>query len=137
MEILFTCKLIDLTIKLQRAKRVKIAIVYLQKYVKIDPFVKISSCKSEFVTVNKIDTTGGYLPTHQLDTTGLYCPEPVMLLHNKIRNIAEGELVEVTATDPSSWRDIHKFCEFLGHSLLKKEKTDKIFYYLIRKGSRQ
>ena len=57
-------------------------------------------------------------PDHILDATGLFCPEPVMLLHNKIRDIATGEVLEVLATDPSTTRDIPKFCNFLGHELL-------------------
>ncbi len=43
---------------------------------------------------------------HVLDATGLFCPEPVMLLHNKIRDIAVGETLRVLATDPSTQRDI-------------------------------
>ena len=71
----------------------------------------------------------------QLDTTGLQCPEPVMLLHKKIRELVAGECVEVVASDPSTWRDIPKFCQFLSHELIKKEEKDKTFYYLIRKGT--
>lgn len=71
---------------------------------------------------------------HRLDTSGLFCPEPVMLLHKKVREMIEGEQVEVIATDPSSWRDIPKFCTFLEHELLKKEENEQGFYYLIRKG---
>lgn len=55
-----------------------------------------------------------------LDTTGLLCPEPVMLLHNKIRAMASGDCVRVLATDPSTQRDIPKFCNFLGHTLLEQ-----------------
>lgn len=56
-----------------------------------------------------------------------------MLLHNKIRDIASGELLEVIATDPSTQRDIPKFCTFLGHSLVSHTATDVGFHYLIRK----
>jgi tRNA 2-thiouridine synthesizing protein A len=70
---------------------------------------------------------------HQLDARGLYCPEPVMLLHNKIRDAAAGELLEVLATDPSTTRDIPKFCIFLGHELLLQEENDKEYRYIIRK----
>lgn len=70
---------------------------------------------------------------HSLDATGLYCPEPVMLLHNKVRDMAVGEVLEVLATDPSTRRDIPKFCHFLGHELLREEATDGGFRYLIRK----
>jgi tRNA 2-thiouridine synthesizing protein A len=73
---------------------------------------------------------------HQLDARGLYCPEPVMMLHNKVRDMKAGELLEVIATDPSTTRDIPKFCNFLGHELVAQEvlQEKKEFRYLIRKG---
>jgi len=71
---------------------------------------------------------------HILDTCGLFCPEPVMLLHNKIRDMRSGELVEVLATDPSTQRDISKFCTFLGHSLVEQRTEESRFVFLIRKG---
>ena len=70
---------------------------------------------------------------HLLDTCGLYCPEPVMLLHNQIRDMRSGEVVQVLATDPSTRRDIPKFCAFLGHDLLRQEAVDARFVYWIRK----
>lgn len=69
-----------------------------------------------------------------LDTKGLLCPEPVMMLHNAIRDCAVGDVVEVIATDPSTERDIPKFCGFLGHELLQMTKTDKEYCYWIQKG---
>ncbi|MDQ8037561.1 MAG: sulfurtransferase TusA [Pedobacter sp.] len=73
---------------------------------------------------------------HHLDARGLYCPEPVMMLHNKVRDMKAGELLEVIATDPSTTRDIPKFCNFLGHELVAQEalQEKKEFRYLIRKG---
>jgi len=70
---------------------------------------------------------------HTLDATGLFCPEPVMLLHNKIRDIAVGETVQVLATDPSTQRDIPKFCTFLGHELIQAETVADQYVYLLRK----
>jgi len=72
-------------------------------------------------------------PDSMLDATGLFCPEPVMLLHNKVRDIASGQTVRVIATDPSTTRDIPKFCLFLGHELISQEKRDDRYTYLIRK----
>jgi tRNA 2-thiouridine synthesizing protein A len=68
-----------------------------------------------------------------LDTSGLFCPEPVMLLHNAIRDMAEGETVEVIATDPSTRRDVPKFCNFLGHPLLAQREDGDRFVYLVQK----
>lgn len=69
----------------------------------------------------------------ELDTQGLVCPEPVMLLHSKIRDMAAGELVKVLATDPSTTRDIPKFCQFLGHELLANETQGDVLVFYIRK----
>jgi len=75
-----------------------------------------------------------YQVDHQLDARGLYCPEPVMMLHNKVRDIAVGEVLEVVASDPSTQRDIPKFCAFLGHELIAQRQDAASYYYVIRKG---
>ncbi|MBN3564816.1 sulfurtransferase TusA [Aliamphritea spongicola] len=71
---------------------------------------------------------------HVMDACGLYCPEPVMLLHNKVREMISGEVLQVLATDPSTQRDIPKFCTFLGHELIAQDADDERFFYYIRKG---
>jgi len=68
-----------------------------------------------------------------LDTSGLLCPEPVMMLHGKIRDMTAGDIVEVIATDPSTTRDIPKFCTFLQHQLLHSEQGVKDYRYFIKK----
>ncbi|MCS2609870.1 sulfurtransferase TusA [Halomonas dongshanensis] len=74
------------------------------------------------------------LPTSDatLDTSGLYCPEPIMMMHNKVRDMASGQVLEVTATDPATTRDVPKFCQFLGHTLLDERHQDDTHVYLIR-----
>ena len=69
-----------------------------------------------------------------LDTTGLFCPEPVMMLHSTFKDIKVGDVVKVLATDPSTTRDIPKFCLFLGHELIEQAETGSEYEYLIRKG---
>jgi tRNA 2-thiouridine synthesizing protein A len=68
-----------------------------------------------------------------LDATGLNCPEPVMMLHQKVRDLPPGGLLKVIATDPSTQRDIPKFCVFLGHELVDKQVGNAEFLYWIRK----
>ncbi|MDR9440625.1 MAG: sulfurtransferase TusA [Halomonas sp.] len=70
----------------------------------------------------------------QLDTTGLYCPEPIMLMHNKVRDMDPGEVLKVIASDPATTRDIPKFCSFLGHELLYQQEADGSYLYFIRLG---
>lgn len=70
---------------------------------------------------------------YQLDTIGLNCPEPVMMLHNKIRDVGAGETILVLASDPSTERDVPKFCKFLGHELMNQIRHDNEYHYLIKK----
>lgn len=70
---------------------------------------------------------------HFLNAEGLYCPEPVMLLHGIVRKAEAGEIVRVVATDPSTERDIPKFCHFLGHELVKTQSDANRFEYWICK----
>ena len=72
-------------------------------------------------------------PDHILDATGLLCPEPVMLLHNRIRDMGVGEVLQVLATDPSTERDIPRFCSFLGHELLQQYRDGAHYCYVLRK----
>ena len=70
----------------------------------------------------------------ELDARGLRCPEPVMLLHRAMAGLAAGELLRVVATDPSTERDIPRFCRFLGHELLDCRRQHEEYVYLLRKG---
>lgn len=67
--------------------------------------------------------------SQELDVRGLNCPEPVMMLHKVVRTMASGDTIWVYATDPSTQRDIPKFCHFLGHQLLSQQTTDNSEYH--------
>lgn len=68
-----------------------------------------------------------------LDASGLLCPEPVMMLHKVMREAENGNVIEVIATDPSTQRDIPKFCLFLGHELITQKATETHYFFYIRK----
>ncbi|MBV7599910.1 sulfurtransferase TusA [Aeromonas encheleia] len=72
--------------------------------------------------------------THELDAIGLRCPEPVMMVRKKVRLMAEGETLLVSADDPSTTRDIPSFCRFMDHTLIASETEQAPYRYLIRKG---
>jgi len=55
------------------------------------------------------------------------------MLHNKVRDLPAGEVLKVIATDPSTQRDIPKFCVFLGHELVDQQADDGTYLYWIRK----
>lgn len=68
-----------------------------------------------------------------LDAKGLMCPEPVMMLHGKVKELSSGDVLQVLATDPSTKRDVAKFCSFLGYTLLKSIEEDGVFIFYIEK----
>lgn len=70
----------------------------------------------------------------ELDARGLYCPEPVMMLHTHIADVVVGEILRVVATDPSTTRDIPRFCQFLGHELVDQKEQGEEYLYYIRRG---
>ncbi|MCL7945817.1 sulfurtransferase TusA [Marinobacter sp. ATCH36] len=70
----------------------------------------------------------------ELDARGLFCPEPVMMLHNRIVEISPGAVLKVVATDPSTTRDIPRFCQFLDHELIYTGEEGTEFVFFIRRG---
>jgi len=71
----------------------------------------------------------------ELDTQGLLCPEPLMLLRNHMRELDAGEILYITASDPTTHRDFSNFCHFMGHELLAAEVDGEILQYWVKKGS--
>lgn len=72
----------------------------------------------------------------ELDTSGLRCPEPLMLLRNRMRGLGGGTVLRVVSTDPASVRDFEQFCHFLGHDILHRSDAGGRHEFLIRKGTR-
>ncbi len=77
--------------------------------------------------------TNEYIHDYFLDASGLLCPEPIMMLHNAVRDVEDGQIIKMLSTDPSTQRDIVRFCEFLGHELLGSEEQDGQFLFWLRK----
>ncbi len=69
----------------------------------------------------------------EVDTSGLRCPEPLMLVRNKMMDMQSGEVIKVLATDPSTSWDFPKFCNFLKHEMVLSKTEEMPFLYWIRK----
>ncbi|MEQ8690155.1 MAG: sulfurtransferase TusA [Pseudomonadales bacterium] len=69
----------------------------------------------------------------ELDAQGLICPEPLMLVRHRVREMAVGDVLHVTATDPSTHRDFANFCRFVGHELERAEVDGPVLEFWIRK----
>lgn len=75
----------------------------------------------------------GNVADHAIDAVGLVCPEPLMIVRNKVRSMAPGETVAVVATDPSTVRDFTNFCRFMGHELAGSSREGELYRFVIRK----
>ncbi|SHJ93031.1 CoA-disulfide reductase [Tepidibacter formicigenes] len=74
------------------------------------------------------------VPKISLNACGLQCPGPIMKVYQNIENMNEGEVLEVTASDPGFAKDIKSWCEKTGNTLLKSSFENKAFKALIQKG---
>lgn len=64
---------------------------------------------------------------HTLDARGLLCPLPVIRIQDRVRDLADGEVLEITATDPGVLQDIPAWCRVHGHHVLAcDEREDDI-----------
>jgi len=71
--------------------------------------------------------------TATLDARGLNCPLPILRTKKAIAGLSEGEVLEMTSTDPGSLKDIESFCTQTGNELLSSSQSDGDFIFQIRK----
>ncbi|MDU3291567.1 MAG: sulfurtransferase TusA [Pseudomonas aeruginosa] len=69
----------------------------------------------------------------ELDASGLNCPLPLLKAKLELNRLPSGGVLKVIATDPSTRRDIPKFCVFLGHELVEQQEEAGTYLYWIRK----
>ncbi len=69
-----------------------------------------------------------------IDACGLQCPGPIMQTFKAVDKLAIGESVQIEATDPGFARDIEKWCENTGHTLLLNEKDGIKYRAVVQKG---
>ncbi|HXZ01309.1 MAG TPA: sulfurtransferase TusA family protein [Stellaceae bacterium] len=68
-----------------------------------------------------------------LDATGLKCPLPVLKARKAMRDLPEGGLLRVIATDPGAAKDFEHFCSTAGHRLVAQHEAAGVLTFDIRK----
>ncbi len=68
-----------------------------------------------------------------IDARGLACPMPLIKARQALMVVDPGANICVLATDPTSKRDFEMFADATGHKLLRQEKQDDVFLYVIEK----
>lgn len=69
----------------------------------------------------------------ELDARGLLCPLPVLKARKRLKAMASGEVLRVSATDPAAVVDIPHFCTESGHALVATDMDGDSQIYLIRR----
>lgn len=75
-----------------------------------------------------------YEATETLDVTGENCPMPVVKTKQHVDQLADGEVLEVLATDRGSMSDLSGWAESTaGVELLDQEDGDSLYTHYVRK----
>ena len=61
---------------------------------------------------------------HSLDACNMLCPMPVIKTQDKINQLNNGDVLEVTCTDPGALSDIPAWCRINGHTVLNTTEKD-------------
>ena len=69
----------------------------------------------------------------EVDARNLNCPLPLLKAKQGLRNISNGELLRVLATDAGSLKDFVSFAVLTGQNIEKFYAQNGIYYYVIRK----
>jgi len=70
-----------------------------------------------------------------VDACGLQCPGPILKLYNKIKEVNEGDIVTVQATDYGFTSDVEAWAKSTGNRLLSLDTEDGIIVAKIQKGA--
>lgn len=70
---------------------------------------------------------------HTLDARGINCPLPILRAKRAIAAMQVGEILEITATDPGSVKDLDAFCGQTGNEMLACQESGGEFHSRIRK----
>ncbi len=71
---------------------------------------------------------------HTLDARRLLCPLPVIRVQDRVRDLAPGDVLEVTCTDPGATYDIPAWSRISGHRVLDTRSADGEFVITIEIG---
>lgn len=73
------------------------------------------------------------MPDRRIDCLGLFCPMPILKTREAIKQLAAGQVLEMTSDDPASEADMKSWSARTGHELLGIEKAGGVFRFLVRK----
>ena len=68
-----------------------------------------------------------------LDCVGLYCPMPIVNVAKKIKEMKQGEVLEVLADDSGIKQDMPNWCKSTGNEFLGIEEKEGVYHVFVQK----
>jgi NADPH-dependent 2,4-dienoyl-CoA reductase/sulfur reductase-like enzyme/peroxiredoxin family protein/rhodanese-related sulfurtransferase/TusA-related sulfurtransferase len=69
-----------------------------------------------------------------VDACGLQCPGPILKLYNKVKEVNEGDVITITATDFGFTSDVKAWVDRTGNKLISVEQDGSLITAKIQKG---
>ncbi|MBR3561085.1 MAG: FAD-dependent oxidoreductase [Oscillospiraceae bacterium] len=69
-----------------------------------------------------------------VDCCGMQCPGPIMEVYKNMNELSDGDLLEVSASDPGFARDIASWCKRTGNTLVSNEQKNGAYVAVVRRG---
>lgn len=69
----------------------------------------------------------------RLDCSGMQCPGPIMKVFETMKDMRDGEVMEVSASDPGFARDIGAWCRRTGNTLVSNERRGNDYVACVKK----
>jgi tRNA 2-thiouridine synthesizing protein A len=73
------------------------------------------------------------VPTLTLDALGKKCPIPIIMLADRIRDVAIGQTIEVLADDPAAKTDVPAWCTLKSHDFVGTADLPHGWSFLVRR----
>ena len=74
-------------------------------------------------------------PDATLDTVGTLCPVPIHLTSKRMKELKQGELLEVLSDDEGILSDMPAWCKATGHEIVHTHHEGREYRFYIRKTS--
>ena len=81
-----------------------------------------------------VDTANVPAAAMRLDCSGMQCPGPIMKVFESMKDLKDGQVMEVAASDPGFVRDIGAWCRRTGNTLVLTERRGTDYVALVKKG---
>ncbi len=107
-------------------------------------FYQSTHIKSDMVPITEHTTysDSGHMDTKnvptaamRLDCSGMQCPGPIMKVFETMKDMKDGTVMEVSASDPGFSRDIGAWCRRTGNMLIANERRGNDYVALVKKSS--